>query len=170
MIRPLKPKDIHNFISFCQTRDKFSDFYITQDRKRLFLNNAIVAKKLFNDCLKHGDKCFVKEENNSISAILLVVGYKGKFPRKYVKMLTTCENDIKDLLNYLQWQKLPNLFVKAKKTNRNFLKYDERTKKYKPTYFMRKNGFRIIVERDKEILLKKEEYRRVYNKYNNKRN
>ena len=91
--------------------------------------------------------------------------------RKYVKMLTKNQDDCRDLFRFLQWQRLSNLFIKSRKNNIQFVKYDERlkdnkyTKGYKPSYFARKSGFRIIVVRDKEILLKKEEY----NSYKNAR-
>ena len=164
MIRSLQSKDLKNFIYFCQYRDPYSDFYVTKNNRRLFLNNTKVAIEVFNDCLKSGDKCFVKEENDHISAVLLVIGYKDKFDRKYVKMLTKNQDDCRDLFRFLQWQRLSNLFIKSRKNNIQFVKYDERlkdnkyTKGYKPSYFARRIGFRIIVVRDKEILLKKEEY------------
>ncbi len=166
MIRSLKSSDKSAFICFCiQNRDSNSDFYVTRNNKRLFLNNMKVAKSVFNDCLKHGDKCFIKEENNEIVAVLLIIGYKDKMDRKYVKMLSKNQDDCRDLFRCLQWQRLNNLFIKSRKNNIQFVKYDERlkenkyTKGYKPSYFARKLGFRIIVVRDKEILLKKEEYR-----------
>lgn len=164
MIRQLKSKDLKNFIYFCQNRDQFSDFYVTKNNRRLFLNNTKVAIEVFNDCLKSGDKCYIKEEKNHISAVLLIIGYKDNMDRKYVKMLTKNQDDCRDLFRFLQWQRLSNLFIKSRKNNIQFVKYDERlkdnkyTKGYKPSYFARKTGFRIIVVRDKEILLKKEEY------------
>jgi len=163
MIRQLSSKDKQNFIFFCQL-NRDSDFYITKDRKRLYLTNNKVAKSVFNDCLKKGDKCFIKEENNTVVAILLITGYKDGFERKYVKILATHQNHSRDLFRFLLWQKLKNLFIKSRKNNTQFVKYDERlkdnkyTQGYKPSYFARKSGFRIIVVRDKEILLKKEEY------------
>lgn len=173
MIRTLNRKDLSNFIYFCQTRDKYSDFYVTKNNKRLFLSNANIAKKVFYDCLKHNEKCFIKEDNDCISAVLLITGYKDRFDRKYVKILTTSKDDYRDLLRYLQWQKLSNLFIKSRKDNTNFIKYNERlkdnpiTKGYKPAYFIRRSGFKIIAVRDKEVLLKKEEYRYEYNKKRN---
>ena len=136
-----------------------------KNNRRLFLNNTKVATQVFNDCLKSGDKCYIKEDKGDISAVLLVIGYKDKMDRKYVKMLTKNQDDCRDLFRFLQWQRLSNLFIKSRKNNIQFVKYDERlkdnkyTKGYKPSYFARKSGFRIIVVRDKEILLKKEEYK-----------
>ena len=164
MIRALQSKDFSNFISFCQKRDKFSDFYITKNNKRLFLNDINVAKKVFNDCLKYADKCFIKEENNRIVAILLIIGFKEKVDRKYLKLLASSKDDCRDLFRFLQWQSLKNLFIKSRKTNINFVKYDEKSRMYKPSYFIRKAGFKIIAVREKEILLKKEEYKQTYKK------
>lgn len=163
MIRPLKKSDLKNFLCFCQKRD--SDFYITKDNKRLYLNNIKIAKKVFNDCLKYSDKCFIKEYNNEMLAILLITGYIDHFDRKYVKLLTSSKDDCRDLFRYLQWEQLSNLFIKSRKNNINFVKYDEKTKMYKPSYFARRIGFKIIAVREKEILLKKEEYKREYNKH-----
>ncbi len=163
MIRPLQAGDLKNFIHFCQFRD--SDFYVTKNNHRLFLNNLTVAKSIFNDCLKHGDKCFIKESNGHITGIILITGFKDDFDRKYLKLLVKSKDDCRDLFRYLQWQGVKNLFIKSKKSNTNFVKYDERNNRYKPSYFARKTGFQIIAVRDKEILLKKEEYKSGYNKF-----
>ncbi len=160
MIRLLKNSDKQNFLYFCQSnRDPYSDFYITKDRKRLYLTDINVAKTVFNNCLKRGDQCFVKEEHDNIVAIMLITGFSDGFERKYVKILATNKDGSRDLFRFLQWQKIKNLFIKSRKTNIHFVKYDERTKRYKPSFFARKTGFRIIVVRDKEILLKKEDYK-----------
>jgi hypothetical protein len=163
MIRLLKNKDLKNFIYYCQNRDNYSDFYITKNNKRIFLNNPIVAKKVFNDCIKRGEKCYVKEEGNEIKALLLIIGYKEKDERKYLKILTQSKNDVKDLFSYLIWQKLPsNIFIKVHKKNINFGRFDEKTKRYNLSYAVRKAGFRVIAVREREVLLKKEEYRYDY--------
>ena len=164
MIRALQSKDLQNFLHFCAKRDSYSDFYITLNNHRLFLNNVQVAKKVFNDCLKFSDKCYIKEDNNLIVAVLLITGYKEKFERKYIKLLVSSKEDTRDLFRYLQWQNLKNLFIKSRKNNMNFIKYDERSKMYKPSYFARRIGFRIVAVRDKEILLKKEDYKQNYRK------
>ena len=171
MIRPVKSKDLKNFIYSCQYRDPYSDFHITKDNRRLYLTNMGIAKKVFNDCMKHGEKCIVKDEDGQIRAILLIIGYKEHVERKYVKVLVRNKKDFKDLFNYVQWQKMPNnLFIKVKKNNSNFLKIDERSKQPKLSYFVRKAGFRIIAVREKEVLIKKEDTKREYRKYSPKRN
>jgi len=164
MIRPIKSKDLKNFVYYCQNRDSYSDFYVTKDNKRLFLNNIAIAKQVFTNCLKYNNKCFIKEENNEIKAVLLIIGYKDKFPRKYIKVLSRSKHDFQDLFAYLQWQNLKDLFIKVRNTNKNFVKYDEKTKRYKPSYILRKSGFSIIAVRDREVLLKKENKIYIYKK------
>lgn len=159
MIRPLKSKDLKNFIYYCQKRDSYGDFYITKDNKRYFLTDATVAKQVFNECMKWNNKCYVKEDCGEIKAVLLVVGYKDKSERKYIKVLSDNQTDFQDLINYLSWQKLNALFIKVNIKNRHFIKFNVKTKAYKPAYILRKNGFEIIkVREDKnEVLLKKED-------------
>jgi len=162
MIRPVISKDLKNFIYFCQYRDPYSDFYITKDNKRLFLTNPDVAKQVFKDCIKYGNKCFIKEEKDEIKAILLIIGYKDKYERKYIKVLAKSKQDFQDMFAYLQWQELKDLFMKVRNTNKNFVKYDEKIKRYKPSYILRKSGFSIIAVRDREVLLKKENLKYTY--------
>lgn len=169
MIRQITSKDLTKFIYYCQTRDSFSDFYITKNNKRLFLTDINVAKMVFTDCLKHGEKCFIKEDKNEIKALFLILGYKDKFERKYIKVLAKDKKDFEDLFSYLQWQNFKNLFIKVKTSNKNFVKYDEKIKRYKPSYILRKNGFEIIAVRDNEVLLKREDANRGYYKLNIKR-
>ncbi len=162
MIRYLQSKDFKNFIYFCQKYD--SDFYITKENKRFYLNNIKVAKQVFNDFLKNGEKCFIKEENDNIVAIFLITGFKDGFERKYVKILAMHKDHLRDLFRFLFWQNVKNLFIKSRKTNINFVKYDEKSKMYKPSYFVRRAGFKIIAVREKEILLKKEDFKHNYRK------
>jgi len=164
MLRQINPKDKSNFIHFCHYRDPYSDFFITKDNKRLYLTNIANAKLAFDDCIKRGNKCFIKEEKGEIKAVLLVVGFKDKFDRKYVKVLAKSKRDTLDLFSFLQWQDLDNLFMKVKVSNTNFVRYDERNKRYKPSYVLRKSGFSVISIRDREALLKKEEMKFKYNK------
>jgi hypothetical protein len=170
MLRTAKPKDLKNFVYYCQHRDSYSDFYVTKNNKRLYLTNIDVAKEVFIDCMKYGNKCYIKEENNEIKAVMIIIGFKDKFPRKYIKVLSKSKDDFKDLFAYLQWQELKDLFIKVRNTNKNFVKYDEKIKRYKPSYILRKSGFQVIAVRDREVLLKKEDNNRGYRKYNNKRN
>lgn len=166
MLRQINSKDKSNFIYFCQYRDPYSDFFITKDNKRLYLTNNKNATIAFNDCIKHGNKCFIKEENNEIKAVLLVVGFMDKFERKHIKVLAKSKHDVQDLFAFLKWQDLKDLFMEVKATNTKFVKYDERNKRYKPSYALRRNGFEVIAVRNRHVLLKKEERKFRYNKLN----
>jgi len=172
MIRPLKSKDLKNFIYYCKECNNHDDFYITKDNKRYFLNNATIARQVFYECIKWNNKCYVKDEEGVIKGIILVVGYKDKYPRKYVKILAQNKRDFQDLFNYLDWQKLKDLFIKVNINNSHFVKFNRKYKTYKPAYILRKTGFRIIKIREdkKEILLKKEERRYGFNKHSRQRN
>lgn len=117
MIRTLKQSDLLNFVDFCSTRDKFSDFYITVDNKRLFLNNPKNAMKVFYNCLKRNDKCFIKEDKMGISGIALVTGYSDKFSRKYLKIFSEDVQIIDDLLKMITWNLDIDLNIKIKKDN-----------------------------------------------------
>lgn len=117
MIRSLKHKDLINFVSFCSQRDKFSDFYVTKNDKRLFLNNQKIAEKVFNDCLKNGDKSFIYEENNEIKGVLLIVGYSDKSDRKYIKILANDEKVMDSLFKMLMWTINTDLYLKIRKDN-----------------------------------------------------
>lgn len=117
MIRPLKLKDLNNFVLFCSQRDKFSDFYITQEEKRLFLNDPKVAEKVFKDCVKRGDKSFIFEEDGMIKGVLLIVGYANKQERKYIKIFAHEERIVTGLIKMLAWTVDANLYLKIRKDN-----------------------------------------------------
>ncbi len=117
MIRTLTQKDLINFIDFCSTRDRFSDFYITLDNKRFFLNNQKMATKVFYNALKHGDKCFIKEENGCIKGVALITGFSDKFGRKYLKIFSDDVIVIDDLLKMVTWNFEIDLNIKIKKDN-----------------------------------------------------
>ena len=153
MIRRITSKDENNFISYCQRRDTYSDFYITKDRKRLFLNNTLNAKTAFNDALKHGNKAFIFEEGGEIKGLFLVVGYKDDFNRKYVKFFVDNKKVFADLCKFLKWQNLKNLHIKVKIDNDYFI--DKlRDAKFRPTYPLYRNRFEIKAIYDNEVLLK----------------
>ena len=140
MIRTLKQSDLISFIMFCQTRDQYSDFYITHERERLFLTDMKVCEKVFNLCLKHGDKCFISEKNGDIVGVALITGYSDKFHRKYLKIFAQDKKVIDDLFKMITWQVEEDLYIKIKKFN--------------PVNFIsQKWGFRFQGDIDKRVLL-----------------
>lgn len=152
MIRTLKSKDLTNFLHYCSQKDHYNDFYITQDNKRLFLNNLKISKKVFYNCLKRGDKCLIYEENDSIKGILIITGYVDKFPRKYIKILSSNRKVLEGFFKILGWIYKFDLYLKVKKNN--------------PIYNVSKEfGFKFQGSRGKEILLfrKYRERKRINN-------
>lgn len=154
MIRSLNKKDLTNFLSFCSQKDRYSDCYITRNNKRLFLNDQKVCSKVFSNCLKHGDKCLIKEDQEEIKGILLVTGYADQYPRKFIKILAQDNQTIDDLLKSLTWTHNTDLYIKIKRDNPIQQIATGNKKDF------RGFGFRFQGSRGKEILL--------YRKYNEK--
>lgn len=171
MIRTLKSKDLTNFLYYCSGKDRYSDFYITKDNKRLFLTNYKICKKVFNDCLKRGDICLVYEENNEIKAVLFITGFADTFERKYLKILSDSQKYTSDLIKAIAWYYNKDLYVKLKKNNPTsevllgtknynyYFKENLNTKRFKGF------GFRFKGNRGAEILL----LRVPYNKFDYKK-
>lgn len=119
MIRNLKAKDKIRFLEYCKEfKDKFEDNYVTIERERKFLNEIKISKQVFTNITKKGDKCIIKEDNDNIKGILIMVGFSDKFPRKYVKCIADSQKDYKDLFDFLlmNYDNL-ELFMKLKKEN-----------------------------------------------------
>jgi len=151
MIRLINCKDYFNFILFCENRDSHSDFYVTKDNKRLFLTDRAIARKVFNDCIKHGDKAYAHEEAGQIKGILLITGFADKFDRKYIKLFATNHKTLEGLLRVLIWNVTFESFLKIKKDNPignlcRRLTYNENG--------VRKYYFTFLGNRGNEILLK----------------
>lgn len=158
MIRKIKSKDKLNFLFFCNKVDKYSDFYITQSNRRLFLNDKKVCHQVFNDCLKRGDKCFIKEIRNTIKGVLIVNGYADKFHRKYMKILANNKETIDHLVKVVTWEFPTDLYIKIKNDN-PIVEILLGTRVYNLIFKQNSKdnflgyGFRLIGRRGKEILL-----------------
>lgn len=142
MISKLCSKDYFDFIDCCLKFDKYSDFYIFEDKRKIFLNDAKVSKRVFNDVLKRGDKCFVHKERE-IEGIALINGYKYKSPFKYLKIFSYKKQVIEKLLRFINMNYSGELYL--------------RVKHYNPVAILAKdNHFRVIKEIGKEVLMKRE--------------
>lgn len=141
MVRILKKKDKVKFLEYCKEfSDNNHDNYITVDRERKFLNELKIASRVFDNIMKRGDKCFIIEDNTTITGILLIVGYSDKFPRKYIKCIANSYNDYFKLFDFLLLNYEHNVFfMKIKKTN--FL-----------CRLIQKFNFRACGQRGKELL------------------
>jgi hypothetical protein len=111
MIKRLNYKnsiDIYDFV--LRVEDKFQDFYLTQDKQRIFIKEIKLIEKL----LKYQEVYAV--EDNEIQAIMIVLHEKGF--RSYVKLLSSKIDYSYDLLKSLSWNyEKKELFIKIKKTN-----------------------------------------------------
>jgi hypothetical protein len=111
MIRQLTLKDkisVYDFIS--RTKDVWEDFYITTNKSRVFLKDFKLIEKL----LKY-QTLVALEESGEIKALLLI--YREKTFRPYVKILSEKNDYIYDMFKYLNWNFNCELFIKCKKTN-----------------------------------------------------
>lgn len=142
MIRALRSKDYINFIDHCLKFDKYGDFYLFENHRRIFLNNGKNASRLYRQILKHGDKCFVHFERE-IDGIGLITGYKDKTPFKYLKVFSYNKKVIRNIFKYVNMNYIPELFLRVKKHN--------------PVYTIAlENHFHVVKDLGKEILLKRE--------------
>jgi hypothetical protein len=136
MIRKLNYHDsisVYDFI--LRTQDKFEDFYITQNKGRIFLKDLKLIEKL----LKY-QTIVALEESGEIKALLLILKEKGF--RTYLKILAEKNDYVYDLMKYVNWNYNCELFIKAKKTNP--------ISKISQKFF-----FNFIGDRGSEILLAK---------------
>lgn len=137
MIRKLNYTDTISMYEFIlRTKDSYEDFYITTNKSRVFLKNL----KLIEKILKYQDVIAI-EELGEIKALLLI--YKEKGFRPYVKILAENNNYVYDLMKWLNWNYNCELFIKAKKTNP--------ISKISQKFF-----FNFIGDRGSEILLAKQ--------------
>lgn len=161
MIRTIKSKDLSNFIDFCKNKDKYSDFYVEVDGEKRFLTDRSTAIKVFNSCLKRNNECFVIDRNDEIKGLMIVQNYDSK---NFIRTLTKSKKDLQDLFNYLKWKQIPNLTIKVKSHNRNYIYLNKKTKRFMLSYGMKRSGFYIKFVNGKEIILKKKDYNRGSNK------
>jgi hypothetical protein len=117
MIRKLNPTDELNFVDYCQKRDKFSDFYVLKNHHRVFLTDIKVAKLVFTDIIRRGDKCWIVEKSADFSGILLITGYANKSNRKYIKILSDTRKDTNSLINFALNDIRIDLFCQLKQNN-----------------------------------------------------
>lgn len=142
MIRRLNYKDainIYEFILRCQ--DKFEDFYITQNKARKFFTDLNLIKKI----LKYQEVYAVEEKE--ITALLLI--YREKGFRPYIKILCERKDLIYDLLKFLVWNFSQYEFYAKYKKENPITKIAQLTTK---TGFS-KYGFKFCGSRGQEILL-----------------
>lgn len=113
--------------------DRFQDFYITSDRQRIFIKEIKLFKKILREQEVYG------LYNPSLEGIILV--YKEKGFRPYIKILAKNQKIESDLLRFFVWNfGDKDLFIKVKKRN-SISKIAQRY------------GFNFMGSRGNEILL-----------------
>ena len=113
--------------------DPFREFYITKDNLRLYLSDN---SHLLFEGLDKKDKIIWGNEG-----VIFIHGYSDNSPRKYVKILSDNPANADSLLKILNWNlNYEDLFAKIKKDN-------------PLVSALKKNGFRQIGDRGKEILM-----------------
>ena len=111
MIERLSKKNVIDVWEFVQRiRDRFQDFYITRDNQRIFLNDEYLIGKLLD-----------KQEvysiyDKGIKGLMIV--YKEKGYRPYIKILTESRSAESSLIKYLMMNfSEQDLYIKVKKEN-----------------------------------------------------
>lgn len=147
MIRRLSSGDLNNFVTFCQLRDIYSDFFIVKNNKRQFLTDISIAKEVYHNCLKHGDKAWIFEEEGLIHGALIITGYSDKFPKKYIKILGRTKKILDDLLRLFAWTVTDECYLRVYKRNPILQVLERYNKKYK-------YGFELVEIKNNIVLLK----------------
>jgi len=123
--------DVKEFIK--NTKDYYSELYVTYKKERIFLNNEYILEKI----LKHQEIYGIFEKE--LNGILVI--YREKGYRPYVKILTKDKNSQSKLIKFLMWNlSEKDLYIKLKKEN-------------PLSKYIQKFGFLFLGDRGQEILL-----------------
>jgi hypothetical protein len=141
MIIKLEEKNIIDIIDFLsEFEDKHEDFYFTLDKERKFLkNNWGLVKKVLKQ-----QECY-GYFSNGLKGLLII--YRSKGFRPYLKILTTDYNVTNNLMKFFVWNKNElDIFCKLKINN-------------PISNSIKKFGFFIKGNRGKEVLLFKKGFK-----------
>jgi len=132
--------DVFEFIK--RVKDKYEDMYITENKERIFLKDLKIIEKLLRF-----QEVYVLEEKE-IKGILLI--YRSKGFRPYVKLLVENSKYTIDLLKFLKWNYFEkDLYAKFKKEN-------------PLSTMIIKTGFIKIGDRGRELLFFKKGLKQMY--------
>jgi hypothetical protein len=134
MIKRLNQKNRADIVEFIKKGfDKFEDFYITHDRKRLFLTDSKLVEKLLKKQEIYG------LYDSDLKGLLMI--FREKNFRPYIKILSSNKESNKKLITFLIYNFAEqDLYCKFKKLN-------------PLTEIIQKYGFIFQGDRGQEILL-----------------
>ena len=141
MVERLTVKHKVDIITFLlDTNDRYEDFYFTVGRERLFLkNNWILIEKILKQ-----QECYGYFENG-LKGLLII--YKSKGFRPYLKMLTIDYTATNSLMKFFVWNRNEvDIFCKLKTDN-------------PITNVIKRFGFFVKGNRGKELLFFKQGFK-----------
>lgn len=143
MIEKLTTKNKTDILDFVlNTKDIYHDFYITKDKQRLFLTDTKVIEKILKYQTVYG--LF----STNLQGILVI--YREKGYRPYIKILSKNKHVDKDLIRFLLWNLSDkDLYMKLKKSNPLTSYLQLKNKNTGRLFF----GFEFSGDRGEEILL-----------------
>lgn len=110
MIQRLNSKNLYDIYCFVKdVQDNHEDFYITKNRERIFLKDLNSILKLLKTQEIYG--IF----DGELKAIMMI--YKEKGFRPYLKLLSKKTKYSYHLLKYFSWNYSDEIFIKVKKSN-----------------------------------------------------
>lgn len=119
--------------------NKNSDFYITENNIRCFVNDEKSLRKF----LKSSKVVYVKEEAGDIKGIILIWTSLGNDIKRYfVKLNAVSDKIARNLITVLLWNYYDDLYIKIHKDS-SYVK------------ILKEKGFNFKGDRGKEILLQK---------------
>lgn len=103
-------KSIDVYETINRIKDVYQDFYVTINKARVFLNNWHIIKKILNTQEVYA------LSTEDIKGLLIL--YREKGFRPYVKILAEDSDSQRDLIKFLIWNfSNEDLFIKLKKNN-----------------------------------------------------
>jgi hypothetical protein len=99
--------DIYDFVLTC--KDRYEDFYITKENKRLFLTDIKIAEKT----IKYNE--IYALYNKGIQGLLMITRDKGFRP--YLKILAVDSKIEWNLLRFFSWNFYDEIYAKLKISN-----------------------------------------------------
>jgi hypothetical protein len=132
--------DVFDFLK--KVKDTYEDMYITENKERIFLKDLKIISKIIKS-----QEVYVLEDKE-IKAILII--YRSKGYRPYVKLLSENSKYTIDMLKFLKWTFFEkDLYFKLKKEN-------------PLSQTIIKTGFVKIGDRGRELLFFKKGLKQIF--------